>query len=70
MDVERELPPGSKEFGTFKELLARKLGGLEGASPRVVCGRQPRESDKRQAAAVAFEKSDEAIVPRKSAKTW
>jgi group II intron reverse transcriptase/maturase len=35
----------------------------------VVGGRQARESDKRHAAAVTFEKSDEAIVPRKSAKT-
>ena len=69
MDVERVLPPGSKEFGTFKESFARKLGDLEGASPSVVGGRQPRESDKRQAAAVAFEKSDEAVVPRKSTKT-
>jgi len=70
MDVERALPPGSKEFGTFTQSFARKLGDLEGASPLVVGGRQPRESDKRQAAAVAFEKSDEAIVPEKSAKTW
>jgi group II intron reverse transcriptase/maturase len=69
MDVETVLLPGSKEFGTLKESFARKLGDLEGASPLVVGGRQPRESDKRQAAAVAFEKSDEAIVPRKSTKT-
>ncbi|XXT17062.1 group II intron reverse transcriptase/maturase [Sorangium sp. So ce429] len=68
--MERVLPPGSQEFGTFRESFARKLGDLEGASPSVVGGRQPRESDKRQAAAVAFEKSDEAIVPRRSAKTW
>jgi hypothetical protein len=32
-------------------------------------GRQPWERDERCATAVAFEKSDEAIVPRKSAKT-
>jgi len=36
----------------------------------MVDGRQLWESDKRQATAVAFEKSDEAIVPGKSTKTW
>ena len=69
MDVEGVLLPGSQEFGTFAESFARKLGDLEGASPSVVDGRQPRESDKRQAAERAFEESDEAIVPEKSAKT-
>lgn len=69
MDVERVLPPGSKEFGTFKESFARKLGDLEGASPLVVGGRQLGERDERQAMAVTFEKSDEVVVPRKSTKT-
>ena len=69
MDVERVLLPGSKEFGTFKESFARKLGDLEGASPLVVGGRQPWERKERQAMAVTFEKSDEVVVPRKSAKT-
>jgi hypothetical protein len=32
-------------------------------------GRQPWERDERYATAVALEKSDEAIVPKKSAKT-
>jgi len=53
-----------------QKLITRKLGGLEGASPSMVDGRQLWESDKRQATAVAFEKSDEAIVPGKSTKTW
>jgi len=38
MDVERVLPPGSQEFGTFKESFARKLGDLEGASPSKLRG--------------------------------
>ena len=46
----------------------RKLGDLEGASPLVVGGRQPWESDERRATAVASEKSDEAIVPRRPTK--
>ena len=69
MDVEGVLLPGSKEFGTFRESFVWKLGDLEGVSPSVVDGRQPRESDKRHAAERAFEESDEAIVPEKLAKT-
>ena len=70
MDVESVLLPGSKEFGTLRESIARKLGELEGASPSVVDGRQVREGEMPQAVPVNFERSDEAIVPEKSAKTW
>ena len=68
MDVERVLLPGSKEFGAFRSLLH---GSWEISKvPRHrTGGRQPWERDERYATAVAFEKSDEAIVPRKSAKT-
>jgi group II intron reverse transcriptase/maturase len=38
------------------------------ASPPVVGGRQSRESDKQHDVTGSFEKSDEAIVPKKSAK--
>jgi len=69
MDVEGVFLPGSKELGTFRESFVWKLGDLEGVSPSVVDGRQPRESDKRHAAERAFEESDEAIVPEKLAKT-
>jgi len=39
------------------------------ASPSVVGGRQPREGSSPQAVAVSREESDEAIVPKKPAKT-
>jgi hypothetical protein len=53
-----------------QESVARKLGDLGGASPRVVRGRQSWEGEQPQAAAVSSEKSDEAVVPRSPAKTW
>ena len=61
-------PPGVQGIRRVQKSFDRKLGDLEGASPPVVGGRQSRESDKRHAVTVAFEKSDEAIVPEKSAK--
>ena len=63
-------PPGVQGIRRVQKSFDRKLGDLEGASPPVVGGRQSRESDKRHAVTVAFEKSDEAIVPEKSAKMW
>ena len=69
MDVAPTLPSESVEFGTLRELPAREPGDLEGASPPVVGGRQPREGDKPYAVERAFEESDEVVVPEKSAKT-
>jgi RNA-directed DNA polymerase len=63
-------PAGVQGVRRAQKSFDRKLGDLEGASPSVVDGRQSRESDKRHAVTVAFEKSDEAIVPGKSAKMW
>jgi RNA-directed DNA polymerase len=70
VDVVPTLSPESKEFGTFRKLPAREPGDLEGASPPMVGGRQPREGDEPRAAEQAFEESDAVIVPKKSAKTW
>jgi hypothetical protein len=49
---------------------AREPGALEEASPSMVDSRQPRKGDKPRAVVQCFEKSDEVIVPKKSAKTW
>jgi RNA-directed DNA polymerase len=49
---------------------AREPGALEEASPSMVDGRQSRKGDEPRAVVQCFEKSDEVIVPRKSAKTW
>lgn len=48
---------------------ARESGDLEGASTPVVGVRQARQGDEPQSALLTFEKSDEVVVPRKSAKT-
>jgi len=69
MDVVPSLFPGSEEFGTLRELPAREPGDLDGASLPMVGNRQPREGDEPQAAERAVEESDEAIVPKKLAKT-
>jgi len=61
-------PPGVQGIRRVQKSFDRKLEDLEGASPLVVGGRQSRESDKRHAVTVTFEKSDEAVVPMKSAK--
>ncbi len=61
-------PPGVQGAWRAQKSSDRKLGDLEGASPPVVGGRQSREGDKRQAVTMTFEKSDEAVVPEKSAK--
>ncbi len=63
-----DAPAGVQGVRRTRKFLAQKLGDLGGASPPVVGGRQSRESDKRQAVTAASEKSDEAIVPGKSAK--
>lgn len=63
-----DTPPGVQGIRRVHKSFHRKLGDLEGASRPVVGGRQLRESDKRHAATMTFEKSDDAIVPVKSAK--
>ena len=70
VDVDPPLPPGSEEFGTLTTAFCTGAGrSRRGPRRSMVGGRQPREGDKPQAAAASVEKSDEAIVPKKSAKT-
>jgi RNA-directed DNA polymerase len=69
MDEASTLPPGSKEFGTFRKPPAREPGDLQGASPPIADGRQPQEGEEPQAAERALEESDAVVVPRKPAKT-
>jgi len=61
-------PAGVQGVWRAQKFLAQKLGDLGGASPLMVSGRQLRESEERHAVTVTSEKSDEAVVPRKSAK--
>ena len=61
-------PAGVQGARRAQKSFAQKLGDLEGASLPVVGGRQSWESDKRHAVTGGFEKSDEAVVPGKSAK--
>ena len=68
MDVEDVLLPGSKSSAR-SESHSSGSWEISKVPRRPQDGRQPWERDERYATAVAFEKSDEAIVPRKSAKT-
>jgi hypothetical protein len=68
MDVEGVLLPGSKSSAR-SESHSSGSWEISKVPRRPQDGRQPWERDERYATAVAFEKSDEAIVPRKSAKT-
>lgn len=70
VDVDASLPPGPMTSARSHQPLSREPGDLGVASPPMVGGRQPREGHKPHAAATTSEKSDEAVVPKKSAKTW
>lgn len=61
-------PAGVQGVRRTQKFHAQKLGDLAVASPPVVGDRQSRESDKRHAGTESCEKSDEAVVPEKSAK--
>jgi hypothetical protein len=68
------LSPGSWSSARLHMPHAREPGDLEGCSPPVVGGGQPREGKTPHAAgapkAQPFEESDAGVVPEKSAKTW
>ena len=68
-DVGRLSPPESESSARPHQPHERKPGDLAAASPPVVGGRQSREGDEPQAVVHDCEKSDEGMVPRKSAKT-
>ena len=66
----RHVAPGSDELGTLTRSSAREPGDLDDASSPMVDDRQPREGESRKPWQQVGEKSDEAVVPKKSAKTW
>ena len=65
--VDSRQSPGSKSSARAQQASAREPGDLDEARPVVVSGRQAREGKPQSAASV--EKSDEVVVPAKSAKT-
>ena len=69
VDEGMSLPPGSWSSARTHMPHAREPGDLRGASPPVVGGRRTREG-KPQCVVGTSQKSDEAVVPGKSAKTW
>jgi len=68
VDVDPRLSPGSKSSARSHQASAREPGDLDGARPVMVSGR-PAQKGKPQSGA-CVEKSDEVMVPEKSAKTW
>lgn len=67
VDVDASQSPGSKNSARAHQASARESGDLDGARPVMVTGRPAREGKPQSAASV--EKSDEAVVPKKTAKT-
>jgi RNA-directed DNA polymerase len=67
VDVDARQSPGSKSSARSHQASAREPGDLDGARPVMVSGRPAREGKPQSGASV--EKSDEVIVPEKSAKT-
>jgi RNA-directed DNA polymerase len=65
--VDSRQSPGSKSSARAQQASAREPGDLDEARPVMVTGRQAREGKPQSAASV--EKSDEVVVPEKSAKT-
>ena len=68
VDVDPRLSPGSKSSARSHQASAREPGDLDGALPDNVSG-EPAQEGKPQSGA-SVEKSDEVVVPEKSAKTW
>lgn len=68
VDVDTCQSPGSKNTARSHQASARESGDLDGAQPVMVSGRPAQEGKPQSGASV--EKSDEVVVPEKSAKTW
>lgn len=66
--VDSRLSPGSKSSARSHQASAREPGDLDEALPVMVSG-EPAQEGKPQSVA-GVEKSDEVVVPEKSAKTW
>lgn len=69
VDLDCSLRPGTQSSARSQLTPARKPGDLEGAPPSMVDGGRGREGEEPQSGQT-FEKSDEVVVPEKSAKTW
>jgi RNA-directed DNA polymerase len=67
VDVDLRRSPRSENSARTQQAPARESGDLDGARPVMVSGRPAREGKPQSAASV--EKSDEVVVPKKSAKT-
>jgi len=67
--VECVLSPGSKNSARSATSSAREPGDLAQVCEEEVVGRQTREGEEPQAEVVERQKSDEVVVPKKSAKT-
>ena len=67
--VDACLSPGSKSSARSHQATAREPGDLDGALPDNVSGEPAQEGNQPQSGA-SVEKSDEVVVPEKSAKTW
>jgi len=65
----RRTAPGSDEFGTLTRLVAREPGDLDVALQAVMLCEPAQEGENPQAEPTSVEKSDEVVVPKKSAKT-
>jgi RNA-directed DNA polymerase len=68
--VEGSISPGSTSSARLHQASAREPGDLDVALPSVVLGEPAQEGEEPQAGAKIVEKSDEVVVPKKSAKTW
>lgn len=69
MDVDRFLPSGSASLARLHLAAVREPGDLDVTLPDMVPGESPQEGHTPQAGGESVEKSDEVIVPKKSAKT-
>jgi RNA-directed DNA polymerase len=61
--------PGSESSARSQQASGREPGDLDVTLPAMVSGGSGQEGDKPQSGAIVVEKSDEVIVPEKSAKT-
>ena len=69
VDLDSTLSPGSESSARTHMSPAREPGDLARASSAKVAGRRTREGEEPQSAVVERQKSDEAVVPKKLAKT-
>jgi RNA-directed DNA polymerase len=70
VDVDPCLSPGSESSARSQQASAREPGDLDVAPPAMVSGEALQEGDEPHAGETSVEKSDEVVVPKKSAKTW